>query len=83
VRPNLLFPYLREVLLEQFRHPFAILRDELLSSHDISLHLKSSDTITLASFVIEIFISRTRVLMGLLWSLVMSSSRLEDSQDGQ
>jgi hypothetical protein len=46
----------------------------------IRLYLKSSDTIILTVFNIEMFISCTRVNMGLPWSLVMSSSGLEGSQ---
>jgi ABC-type transport system involved in multi-copper enzyme maturation permease subunit len=83
VRPNLLLPHLWEVLLEPFLQPFAFLRHELTSSHSLSLYLKSSDTIILTAFVIEIFISCTSVLMCLPWALVMTSSGLEDSQDGQ
>jgi hypothetical protein len=47
------------------------------------LYLKSYNTIILTAFVIEIFISCTRVLMGLPYSLVMSSSGMEDSQGDQ
>ncbi len=53
------------------------------SPHTIRLYLKSSDTIIFTVFVTEMFISCTRVLMGLLWSLVMSTSWLEGSQEGQ
>ncbi len=47
------------------------------------MYLKSSKTINLTAFVIEMFISCTRVLMCLPWSLAMSSSRLDSNQDGQ
>jgi hypothetical protein len=42
----------------------------------MDLYLKSSDTIILTAFVIELFISCNRVLKAcaLQWSLVMSSS---------
>ncbi len=57
----------------------------LVSEHDclhlitIDLYLKSSDTIILTAFVIELFISCKRVLKAcaLQWSLVMSSSGLD------
>jgi hypothetical protein len=45
----------------------------------MDLYLKSSDTIFLTLFEIEMFISCTRVLMGLQWCLVMSSSRLDST----